>query len=219
MVARYSADWPRYMDWSCCPNMIDRVEVVRGGGSALYGSNAIAGTVNVITREPVSNRYELQMQTAMVGVGGDAQPDHTLQFNTTLASENSKHGLALYGFHRQRSPYDANDDGFSELSQIDNTTMGMHYSVKPGYKSKITADFFHISEQRRGGDAFDQPLHESQIAEATEHLINSANLAWHWFTAPDQELSVYAAGQSVNRDSYYGASRALEDRKSTRLNS
>ena len=191
-------------------NMIDRVEVVRGGGSALYGSNAIAGTVNVITREPVSNRYELQMQTAMVGVGGDAQPDHTLQFNTTLASENSKHGLALYGFHRQRSPYDANDDGFSELSQIDNTTMGMHYSVKPGYKSKITADFFHISEQRRGGDAFDQPLHESQIAEATEHLINSANLAWHWFTAPDQELSVYAAGQSVNRDSYYGASRALD---------
>jgi outer membrane receptor for ferrienterochelin and colicins len=29
-------------------NMIERIEVVRGGGSALYGSNAIAGTINII---------------------------------------------------------------------------------------------------------------------------------------------------------------------------
>ena len=35
-------------------NMIERVEVVRGGGSALFGSSAIAGTVNIITKEPVS---------------------------------------------------------------------------------------------------------------------------------------------------------------------
>ena len=35
--------------------MVDRVEVVRGGGSALYGSNAIGGVVNIITKEPVRN--------------------------------------------------------------------------------------------------------------------------------------------------------------------
>ncbi len=33
-------------------NMVERIEVVRGGGSALYGSSAIGGTVNVITRIP-----------------------------------------------------------------------------------------------------------------------------------------------------------------------
>ncbi|GAO30876.1 TonB-dependent receptor [Geofilum rubicundum] len=191
-------------------NMIDRVEIIRGGGSALYGSNAIGGTVNVITREPISNRYEVQLQTSMVGVGSSAQPDNTIQFNTTLASENSKQGLAIYGFHRNRSPYDANGDGFSELSKIKNSTMGLHYTVKPGYKSKITADYFHIGETRRGGDAFDKPLHESNIAEAAEHQINSGNVAWHLFTAPDQELSFFAAGQSVHRDSYYGASQALD---------
>ena len=31
-------------------NMVERVEIVRGGGSALYGGNAIAGTVNIITK-------------------------------------------------------------------------------------------------------------------------------------------------------------------------
>ena len=30
-------------------SMLARVEVVRGGGSSLYGSNAIAGTINIIT--------------------------------------------------------------------------------------------------------------------------------------------------------------------------
>ena len=36
-------------------NMIERVEVMRGGGSALFGSSAIAGTINIITKEPVRN--------------------------------------------------------------------------------------------------------------------------------------------------------------------
>ena len=31
-------------------NMIERVEVMRGGGSALFGSSAIAGTINIITK-------------------------------------------------------------------------------------------------------------------------------------------------------------------------
>ena len=30
--------------------MIERVEVMRGGGSALFGSSAIAGTINIITK-------------------------------------------------------------------------------------------------------------------------------------------------------------------------
>ena len=36
-------------------SMIERVEVVRGGGSALYGANAIGGVVNIITKEPLYN--------------------------------------------------------------------------------------------------------------------------------------------------------------------
>ena len=36
-------------------NIIDRIEVVKGGGSAVYGSSAIGGTVNVITRKPAEN--------------------------------------------------------------------------------------------------------------------------------------------------------------------
>ncbi|MGQ1946449.1 TonB-dependent receptor [Geofilum sp. OHC36d9] len=191
-------------------NMIERIEVVRGGGSALYGSNAIAGTVNVIMREPLINQYEVQLQSSLIGIGGQPEPDNTIRFNTTITSDDRKQGLALYGFYRNRSPYDDNNDGFSELAKIRNTTMGLHYSLKTGYKSKITADYFHINEMRRGGNAFDKPLHETLIAEATDHQINSGNLTYHLFTKPDHELTLFMAAQSVDRDSYYGASRALD---------
>ena len=36
-------------------NMIERVEVVRRGGSALFGASAIGGTINIITKEPTRN--------------------------------------------------------------------------------------------------------------------------------------------------------------------
>ena len=38
-------------------NMIDRVEVVRGGGSALFGANAVGGTINIITKTPSATRF------------------------------------------------------------------------------------------------------------------------------------------------------------------
>ena len=40
-------------------NMIDRIEVIRGGGSSLYGSSAIGGTVNVITKIPKKDAFEV----------------------------------------------------------------------------------------------------------------------------------------------------------------
>lgn len=40
-------------------NMIERVEVVRGGGSALFGANAVGGTINIITKDPINNSFQV----------------------------------------------------------------------------------------------------------------------------------------------------------------
>lgn len=50
-------------------SMIERVEVVRGGGSALFGANAIGGVVNIITKEPLRNSFNLSNTTNILEKG------------------------------------------------------------------------------------------------------------------------------------------------------
>lgn len=74
-------------------NMIERVEVMRGGGSALFGSSAIAGTINIITKEPLRNSGELSH--TLTSIGGTSAFDNNTTLNASLVSENGKAGLYL----------------------------------------------------------------------------------------------------------------------------
>ena len=49
--------------------MIDRVEVMRGGGSALFGSSAIGGTINIITKDPMTNSAQVSHQLTSIDLG------------------------------------------------------------------------------------------------------------------------------------------------------
>lgn len=194
-------------------NMIDRIEVVRGGGSALFGGNAIAGTINIILKDPVSDVFEIGVYSGSTGAGADgsggAASDNNISFNASVNTDDKICGLALYGFYRDRGYFDANDDSLSELSQIKNATIGGRAYHRVGDKGRISTDFFHISEDRRGGDRFDYPLFEANIAEAATHNINSAAIEFDLYMNEDDLLSIYASGLHVDRDSYYGAERSL----------
>jgi len=196
-------------------NMIERVEVVRGGGSALYGSNAIAGTINLILKDPVNNSYEFGANTSLIGVGVDGADDpandHTVSMNTSLVSSDSKTGLAVYGFYRDRSPFDANDDTFSEIAELKNTTIGSRLFHRFSNRSKVSLDFFNIKESRRGGDKHNTVEHEAGIAESVNHDITTGALTFDQFFREKDHWSIYLSGQGVKRNSYYGAEQSLKD--------
>lgn len=196
-------------------NMIERIEVVRGGGSALYGSNAIAGTINLILKDPVNNSYEIGSSAGLVGTGlknsGNPAQDYTMNFNTSLTSADNKTGMSMYGFYRDRQPFDANDDSFSEITKLQNTTVGTRLFHRFAYRSKLSVDFFNIKEKRRGGDAFDQLAHESGITEAVDHNITTGAVTYEQFFRDYDLWTVFASGQNVQRESYYGANYSLKD--------
>lgn len=196
-------------------SMIERVEVVRGGGSALYGSNAIAGTINLILKDPINNSYEFGINSGLIGVGvdgsGEPAQDYSVNFNTSLVSADNKTGMALYGFYRDRTPFDANNDDFSEIASLKNTTIGTRIYHRFGTRTKLIGDFFNIKEDRRGGDKFDYPVHEANIAESVNHNLTTAALTFEQYVRENDLFSVYLSGQRVNRDSYYGAEKSLSD--------
>lgn len=204
-------------------NMIEKVEVVRGGGSALFGSNAIAGTINIILKDPTTNTYEAGTNIALTGIGLEGSAglasDHSINFNTSIVSDDHKTGISLYGFTRKRGMFDANNDGFSEIAPLENLTFGARVFHRFGYRDKLALDFFAINEQRDGGNKQDYPLHERDIAEALTHYMKVAGLTYERFFRAYDLLSIYASGQFLNRDSYYGAGRSLSDYGNTNDNS
>lgn len=196
-------------------NMMERIEVVRGGGSALYGSNAIAGTINLILKDPINDIFEIGYTNEINGIGinGAGKPaiGNSVNANVSMVTDDNSSGMVLYGFYRNRDPFDANGDSFSELTQLDNTTFGSRIFHRFGDRNKFTVDFFNIKESRRGGDKFEYPLHESYIAEAVDHNILTGALTYEQYFRSTDLLSVYISGQGVERDSYYGAEQSLKD--------
>ena len=185
-------------------NMVDRIEVMRGGGSALFGSSAIAGTVNIITKEPIRNSASISHTITSIGLSPSFH--NTTDINASIVSEDNKLGLAVFGQNTLKDAWDANGDGFTELSKISGQTVGFRGYVKTGYYSKITAEYHHLEEFRRGGDQLDLPPHEVMIAEQTKHGINTGGLKFDWFSKNQKHrFNAFASMQHIGRESYYGA--------------
>jgi outer membrane receptor for ferrienterochelin and colicins len=137
--------------------------------------------------------------------------DYSVNFNASIVSDDRKTGLALYGFSREREPFDANGDQFSEISSMENITIGSRFFHRFGHRSKLAIDFFNIKEDRAGGNRPGYPLLAREVAEAVKHDIKSGAITYDQFFREMDLLSVFASGQLLHRDSYYGANRSLSD--------
>lgn len=183
--------------------MVDRIEVIRGGGSALYGANAIAGVVNIITKEPSRNSLNISNSSAFTQQG---TYDINTNMNASVVSENQKAGLFLFGVQRNRQQYDRDNDGYSDIPHLNSTTVGFRSYFKTSDYSKITAEYHHTAEFRRGGYGIDslQP-HESPLTEQLKHNIDAATAKWDMYTADNKHfVSAYTSFQHIARDSYFG---------------
>lgn len=183
-------------------NMIDRVEVVRGGGSVLYGSSAIAGTVNILTKEPKSSSFTLANNSSLVGSG---TWDHFFNANLTAVNEAQNAGVSFFGSHRDRNSYDANGDGFSELPMLKNNSFGFNSFFKLSPQDKLEINGWSIYEERKGGNKLDLPADKADQAEYRLHniLVGGFNYE-HQLKDRESSFSIYGSAQNTKRTHYTG---------------
>ena len=195
-------------------NMIDRVEVMRGGGSALFGSSAVAGTINIITKEPLRNSG--QFSHTITGIGDFGAFDNNSTLNASLVTDDHKMGLAVFGQSRNRQGYDDNGDGYTELPILNNTVVGLRSYLRTSDYTKLSLEYHHINEFRRGGDSLHLQPHRANIAEQIEHDNNAGGVKFDYFSPNGKHrLGLYASVQHIDRDSYYGSGRDLNAYGST----
>lgn len=183
-------------------NMVERIEVVRGGGSALYGSSAIGGTVNVITRIPKESSYDISVNTSLIN--GQAM-DNILSGNLNMLTHKNNAGASIFVNRRMREAYDHNGDNYSELPQLANNSFGATLFFKPRYNQKLELSFSSLSEYRYGGEMVNEPAHMAKQSEERTHNVLMGGLDYQInFNDENSSFIAYLAGQRTDRRHYTG---------------
>lgn len=183
-------------------NMIKQIEVTRGGGSAIFGANAIAGTINIITKDPIKNEYQIASKLGWIN---GKVPDAVITFNNTNVSSDLNKGITVFGMYRNRKEFDANGDGFTEMTKINQLNFGLKSFYRFNDRKKLTAELTAINAFRRGGDQVDEPIALVQIAEEIKSNVIGGGLTYDYYTHNDKnKISIYANSQSTQSNNYYG---------------
>lgn len=182
-------------------NMIERIEVVRGGGSALYGSSAVGGTVNVITRIPKKNDYAISYN--LQNISGTS--DQIIAGNATVVHDKKNAGISFFLNHRDRDFFDANGDNFSELPKLRNMSFGTNLFFLPAENQKLEINFSKMNEYRFGGEMVDGPAYLAQQSEERTHNVYVGNLDYQInFNEEKSSLITYLGFQHTDREHYTG---------------
>ena len=185
--------------------MIERIEVVKGGGSALYGPGSVGGVINIIPREPPRSGAVLELRGD--GYGGTS-PNYSANGAYDWVSDDRRTFVTGFGQSDRITPYDVDGDGFTEVSRRELQAAGFRVNrYQLAGRAKLTLDANYMHEDRRGGDQLDLPPQEALIAEAIDSRRSALSGTWfHSVNARfDYRFTVSAADMS--RDSYYGTGR------------
>lgn len=183
-------------------NMVERIEVVRGGGSALYGSSAIGGTVNIITRIPAEAGYDFSVTGQRVNSQSN---DLVISGNINMLTHKRNAGAAIFINKRDRQAYDHNGDQFSELPELKNNSFGANLFFKPSFNQKLEVNFSSLYEYRYGGEEVEKAAYQAQQSEERTHHVFMGGLDYQIdFNGNRSSFITYFAGQYTDRDHYTG---------------
>lgn len=128
------------------PNsMIERMEVVKGPASTLFGSEAVGGLINVITKSPENApRFSFDVMST---TWQEVNTDLAARFNIGKAT--SILGLNYFNYS---NPIDKNGDNFTDLTLSDRVSIFNKWSFKRKDFRQASLGFRYIYEDRWGGE-------------------------------------------------------------------
>jgi len=186
------------------PNMIiDRFEVIKGPNSTLYGSEAVAGVINIITKDPADQPL------VSIDVMGTTQKEMFSNFSISPSLGRTSgfigvnHGY-ITGFA------DNNEDGFGDNVNLDRLSLFTKWNIfrKSGKKFTVTGKYY-FEDRRNGVEAFLRDRNYKHIRGNDsiygESIYTNRFELFGTYELPTTELLRIDYSASLHdQDSYYG---------------
>lgn len=185
-----SASVNGFVDLNVIPTaIIDRIEVLRDGASTVYGSDAIAGVVNIITKRDFEG-VDLNFGYDITGENDGKQLNLSAVLGTTFDRGNFVFGAQV----TKRDPIRQGDRGFSACPYFDDGTQ----LICGGSPTTTPAQFFpQGADSALGGVVLDGST--VRPFDAGIDAFNYAALSY--LTTPQDVYSAYAAANYELMDS------------------
>lgn len=188
---------------------IDRIEVVKGGSSVLYGPEAMAGVINLMTTEPLASGFKAS--TGQESVLGDAT-EWEASMRGDYVDPMERFSFSAYGYAMDREGLDLTTDGFTEMPEFTNRVTGFQGWWHPRNGATLKANYQFMDQAHRGGDRLDLPEEQARVAESLRHTIHLAQISWKQRVTPSFDYSLGTSYLYIERESFYGARGDNEQR-------
>lgn len=124
------------------PLDLRQVEYIKGSASTLYGGNAIAGIINLLTKKPVHEETLLHLNMSHIGAK---------DFNTFVSRRFGKFGFTNLASMHLHTAYDPDNDGYSDLPEVSKFNFNPKLFYYPTPKTEIYLGATISLENRMGG--------------------------------------------------------------------
>lgn len=178
------------------PLDLRQAEVIKGAASALYGPQALAGVVNLISRRPPDTSQVLVNQSAPAST--DAMGFLSRSFQPSV-------GLTLLGGLHRQSAEDNDHDGWAEIPGFRRAELRPRLFLDDSAGHRLVASVGGLAEDRASGTtAASAPFVASSVGPrrpfddslTTRHIDAGLTGEWRWSSA-----LVFRARASGSRES------------------
>ena len=128
------------------PNsMVERIEVVKGPAASLYGSEAMGGIINVITKNPI------KAPLLSVDIFGTTWQEYSADVAVKFKTKNAQSLLGINYFYYQNR-LDKNNDGFTDVTLQNRVSIFNKWNFNRKENKLASIGFRFVNEDRFGGD-------------------------------------------------------------------
>lgn len=186
------------------PNsMVERIEVVKGPASSLYGSEAMGGIINVITKNP--DKAPLISTDIFSTSWGEVSADAAIKFNTKKTT--SLLGLNYFNYQNK---IDKNDDNFTDLTLQNRISLfnKWNFNRKENRVASIAARY--VYEDRWGGEMnWNKSFRGSDNVYGESIYTNRAEVIGLYQLPVKERIFTQYSYNWHNQDSWYGDTKYL----------
>lgn len=184
-------------------NMVKRIEVAKGPASTLYGSEAVGGVVNIITKNPIS-APKLSFDAFGTSVG-----EYNIDLSSGFKVKNAN-GLLGINYFNYTDRRDINNDNFIDVTLQDRISIFNKWSLdRPSGKNASMAARY-IYENRYGGEMqWTNDYRGSDVYYGESIFTNRIEFIGNYEFNAVTNLNLDYSYNYHHQDSYYGLVKYL----------